>query len=269
MILAAALRRRWAACAALAGTLVLVALVAPRFLPGEGEAEAPPADPLRVMSLNLAVGGADPDQVAELALDQSVDVIAFQELTPAATKVLASGPLGEEMPHAVLEARDGSFGSGIVSREPLEPLATPPVDTGKTIAAARISDADAVGGELDIWSIHPEPPTTSENVDELGTYLETIPGPDPDGPPRVLAGDFNTTLDHPEFRGVLERGYRDAADALGEGLAATWPSDGFPPGVAIDHVLGDERIEFSDLSVHPIDGSDHKAVIVSVSAPVS
>ncbi len=79
----------------------------------------------------------------------------------------------------------------------------------------------------------------------------------------ILAGDFNSTLDHPNLRGVLDRGYHDAADSLGQGLVPTWPTDSFPPKVTIDHVLGDGRVAFSDLSVHDVSGTDHRAVLVT------
>ena len=44
------------------------------------------------------------------------------------------------------------------------------------------------------------------------------------GDGRILAGDFNATLDHPELRAVLDRGYVDAADAASGGLKPTWPA---------------------------------------------
>lgn len=265
VIWAALLRERWAACAALAGVLVLAALVVPRLLPGDGRAESPPPDPLRVMSVNLAIGRADIDRIAELARDQAVDVIAFQELTPDALEALADSALGDEMRHSVLDAREGPFGIGTISRKALEALPQPELSPDKPAVAALVAFPGAPGGSIEVWNVHPPPPVDPAGVAELRRYLEAIPAPDPDGPPRLLLGDFNSTLDHPNFQAVLDRGYRDAADALGEGLAPTWPNDGFPPGVVIDHALGDERIEFSDYSVHDVPGSDHKAVVVSLS----
>ena len=58
---------------------------------------------------------------------------------------------------------------------------------------------------------------------------------------RIIAGDFNATLDHSPFRAVLNRGYADAADRAGHGLEPTYPADS-PIGIAIDHVLVDRRI---------------------------
>jgi endonuclease/exonuclease/phosphatase family metal-dependent hydrolase len=87
--------------------------------------------------------------------------------------------------------------------------------------------------------------------------------------PRVLLGDFNATLDHAPLRELISRGYRDAADTTGKGLIGTWgPYDGSPiPPVTIDHVLVDERIGVREVSVHPIPGSDHHAIVAGLTVP--
>ena len=71
---------------------------------------------------------------------------------------------------------------------------------------------------------------------------------------RLLAGDFNATLDHHELRRLLgDGGYVDAADAVGAGYDTTWPAGrDFPPEITIDHVLVDPRVRVQDVSVHPV-----------------
>ncbi len=87
---------------------------------------------------------------------------------------------------------------------------------------------------------------------------------------RILAGDFNATLDHPELRAVIERGYTDAADAAGAGLRPTWPA---PPRnrralpLTIDHVLVDRRVRVERVTVVRIPHSDHRAVIAELRLP--
>ena len=108
------------------------------------------------------------------------------------------------------------------------------------------------------------PPVLFESVHSCSPYSlradELLaPGPvarsrpaTPDGPLRILAGDFNATLDHALLRRLLATGYVDAADRAGEGLVGTWgPYDGdrIPP-VVIDHVLVDRRIGVRGVSVH-------------------
>jgi endonuclease/exonuclease/phosphatase (EEP) superfamily protein YafD len=86
---------------------------------------------------------------------------------------------------------------------------------------------------------------------------------------RVLAGDFNATLDHALLRRLLDTGYRDAAATVGAGLVGTWgPYDGDPiPPVVIDHVLADRRVGVVAVSVHRVPGSDHRAVLASLTPP--
>ena len=87
---------------------------------------------------------------------------------------------------------------------------------------------------------------------------------------QILAGDFNATLDHSEFRALLDRGYLDAADAAGEGWTPTWPA---PPKqrralpLTIDHILVDRRVRVEKVTVVRIPRSDHRAVIAVLRLP--
>ncbi len=85
---------------------------------------------------------------------------------------------------------------------------------------------------------------------------------------RILAGDFNATLDNAELRRVVDHGYEDAAAETGTGLRATWPSGRrFPPPVTIDHVLADTRAGWREVRVYPVPHSDHRAVLAEVVLP--
>jgi endonuclease/exonuclease/phosphatase family metal-dependent hydrolase len=93
---------------------------------------------------------------------------------------------------------------------------------------------------------------------------------------RILLGDFNATLDHAALRGLIDSGYRDAADAsvpgcarLGAGLRPTWPYDEkwFIPGVTLDRVLVDRRVAVRAMSTHRLPGGDHKAVYARLVLP--
>lgn len=114
------------------------------------------------------------------------------------------------------------------------------------------------------FAVHPLPPTGPASVRSLELYLESIPAADPAGPPAVLIGDFNATLDNSDFRAVLDRGYRDVANELGQGLKPTRPGDAWPPPVTIDHVLIDDRLGAVDYDVKPQQGSDHDAVLATI-----
>jgi endonuclease/exonuclease/phosphatase family metal-dependent hydrolase len=104
---------------------------------------------------------------------------------------------------------------------------------------------------------------------EWRSDLANQPRPDPAAPPRILLGDFNSTLDHQPLRALIARGYTDAADSAGAGLIGTWgPYDGDPiPPVTIDHVLVDRRVGVRGARVHRLPGSDHRAVVAALVVP--
>jgi endonuclease/exonuclease/phosphatase (EEP) superfamily protein YafD len=86
---------------------------------------------------------------------------------------------------------------------------------------------------------------------------------------RILAGDFNATLDHHELRRLIGRGYHDAGEQAGTGLRMTFPTDAspLPELVAIDHVLADRRIRVVSVRTVPIEGSDHRGVLADLVLP--
>ena len=98
--------------------------------------------------------------------------------------------------------------------------------------------------------------------------LRAVPRATPSSRLRILAGDFNATLDHAELRRLIDSGYVDAAAEVGAGLRATWPNARrLPPPVTIDHVLADARAGVQEFSVHPIPGTDHRAVFAELVLP--
>jgi endonuclease/exonuclease/phosphatase family metal-dependent hydrolase len=122
-------------------------------------------------------------------------------------------------------------------------------------------------GAVEIVAVHTAPPTR-RRMPVWDDNLRALPAATPDGPLRILAGDFNATLDHAELRDLLDTGYDDAAAVVGEGLKATWPANRrIPPPVTIDHVVADKRIGVRALSVHQIDNTDHRAVFAALTLP--
>lgn len=97
-------------------------------------------------------------------------------------------------------------------------------------------------------------------IDRLRGVLAGLPT----GDRVVVAGDFNATDDHVQFRRLLSGGYVDAADQSGAGYLATYPADRwFGPVVAIDHVLtrGGTATSLDSLGIA---GSDHRGLLSHV-----
>jgi len=92
----------------------------------------------------------------------------------------------------------------------------------------------------------------------------------------LLLGDFNATLDHAEFRQMLQGQDRtrpggplvDAGAAALARLVPTWPMAGPPlPGVVIDHIVTGPQVHSSGYAVLPVAGSDHAALLATLSVP--
>lgn len=262
LLLAAALRKRAAAALALAATVALGFAVVPRAVADGG----PEADgtPLRVLAANLMVGIADTDDLMDLVSRVRPDVLALQELTPGAMRRLEKAGLRERLPHAVTRPKRGVGGSALYARFPLEP--------GEAIHLGGFGQVRAVlehpdGARVELVSVHPCAPKRYERQPCWRAGLEALPRAGE--PLRILAGDFNATLDHLLMRELLASGYRDAADVTGDGLRTTWPQGGFGPlpGVAIDHVLADSRIGIRSFGVHTLKGTDHHPVSAVLTLP--
>ncbi|NUS62538.1 MAG: endonuclease/exonuclease/phosphatase family protein [Saccharothrix sp.] len=254
----ALLLRRWAvATITLLVAVVLVAAVVPRAFPDSRPVGV--GREVTVMAANLLVGKAEAEAVVAAAKAQRVDVLTMQELTPAMVLDLDRAGLDEVLPYRHFLDEPGGSGSGIASRYPLSPRTLTPPSTMRQAGAL----VDLPGDDLEVLSVHPMPPVVDNGPEDWQRDLAGLPERALDGPVRVLAGDFNATLDHVGLRRLLNSGYADAADQVGAGLTPTWPSGGalWPPPVTIDHVLVDDRCPVDAFDVVEVPGSDHRAVV--------
>lgn len=243
--------------------VVLVANVAPRAFP-----DARPngvGQQVRLMAANLLVGIADAQFIVQEVRKRDIDVLALQELTPDMVDDLDRAGLRQVLPNRVFLDEPGGSGSGIASRFPLSQRnLTPP---GSLQQAGAL--VDLPGKDIEVVSVHPLPPVVTAGPEAWQRELAGLPTPDSTGAIRVLAGDFNATLDHVGMTRLLNKGYVDAADQVGKGLIHTWPSNsGFwPPPVTIDHVLVDSKVLVDTVDVFDVPGSDHRAVVTQFVVP--
>jgi endonuclease/exonuclease/phosphatase (EEP) superfamily protein YafD len=261
--LALVLRRRLFAFTALLLSISLGILLIPRYL-ADG-ASLPPGQRVRVMSVNLLLGKADTAMVIRLVRDAKVDVLTMQELTPQALAALDDAGLATMLPYRVARPGTGSSGTAILAKMPLRQIVLVENTTFEQPAAV----VDLAGRtDIEIVSVHASPPVESaEGRRRWQADLEALPSPDSEGRPRVLAGDFNATLDHRALSRVLDRGYSDCAEMTGEGLRPTWSQYPYGPPVTIDHVLVDRRLGAAEVRVYDMPGSDHNAVVAELALP--
>jgi endonuclease/exonuclease/phosphatase (EEP) superfamily protein YafD len=255
-----------AAATAVAGA-ALTAAVGPRAVPSRQPPAAGPV--LRVLTANLLFGRARAEAVVELVRRQHADVLFVQELNDDEAAGLQQAGLGDLLPHWVTQrVRHGTRGS-IYARYPLRGAAL-----GAPVPAARCTaQLDLPSGQfVELACIHaapPKPPWSPGATARWRSQLAELPAAG--DRPRILAGDFNSTLDHAHFRQLLRRGYRDAASQAGHGLAPTWgPRPARRPALlTIDHVLIDRRTAVVTTSAHCLAGTDHRALYVELRLPAS
>jgi endonuclease/exonuclease/phosphatase family metal-dependent hydrolase len=258
-------RRGPAATAALAAT-VLGLLVRSRRVPRPQPAASGPV--LRVLSANMLFGRGDAEAIVALVRQTGADVLCLQELTADTVTRLKQAGLDELLPHAEHELRCNSHaaaGSGIYARFPLSEggPAMPPSGMAQPTALVELPD----GETAELVCVHPCPPRVRRWGRPTRWRAELGALPPPGKLPRVLAGDFNATLDHAAFRGVLRLGYADAAQQTGNALAPTWGLLGRGALFPLDHVLVSPGCAVRAFSVHAVPRSDHRAVYAEIQLP--
>jgi endonuclease/exonuclease/phosphatase (EEP) superfamily protein YafD len=286
-VVALVLRWRAAAAVALVAGVALAAVVVPRAVDDGEPVPAPGPDraPVVVATVNLQFGRADAAAVVALVRDLRVDVLGLQEVTPAAEQRLAAAGLRAELPFTESRARTGAGGTALVARHPLVP-------SGLSLRPGVFSQVTArvlaPAGPVDVVVAHPEAPVFRGDPAGWAREIAELPGPATvDGPPRLVIGDLNATLDHRPLRQLLvgdgkgstpmgQRlstsgtggAWRDAGASLGAGLRGTWPTDGvLPPFAAIDHVLVSGRATPVDLTTRHLPATDHAGLVVTLLLP--
>lgn len=250
-------------------TVLLVCLglsLAPTLAPGT-RAVCPPGSELTVLSLNAGRGHTDPTGLAKEVSQADPDILVLVEASEPMIKALASSTAGWDYTERTGPVRTGgSVDTVILSRYPLrseEPAALQSDGALFDIPVALIDLPRA--GQLRVAGIHPVPPTHDpasweRTLNVLADWVQ--PRTDL---PLVLAGDFNGTRAHPQFRALAD-GFDEVPPSYGPVPMGTWPANSvFPAFAAIDHVLvrgmasqGSQRFS--------VPGTDHFGIIAQLSA---
>jgi endonuclease/exonuclease/phosphatase (EEP) superfamily protein YafD len=244
-------------------TLALVLTQVPLYL-GTASA-APGSTPLVVMTLNMHFGGADPADVVAEVRRHHVDVLATEEMTPQAVDALRAAGIGDVLPYQDLKPRGGAAGNGLWSRFRLTHVHTP-FDFGHPPDSAEL---DYQGRPIFLSAVHPVSPYPANSaewsveMDRLATWLGDVHGL------AVVAGDFNATRDHKQFRNVLDAGFDDAATQAGVGWQPTFPANRrrLPLLVAIDHVIVRGGIVATHVVRVNVDDTDHAGLVATLMIP--
>ena len=260
-------KRGWTALLALATIAGAIYVQMPQFI---GPTD-PTDDPCRarILTVNLFEGRADPYELARIARKRT-DLLLLQELTPEVAESMNRNGLDDEFPYQAVDARPGALGVGIWSRYPLSrhsqvqgyemgmiraSMHFPAATTETEVLVAHV--AGPWPQPVDVWS---------REMGKLPATLDAIAAENP-SKSVVVAGDFNSTLNMKQFRGLLTNGYRDAAEESGAGVVRTYPANRwYPPIIGIDHVLTRNASADGVYTVR-VPGSDHLGVGACVHLP--
>ena len=253
--------RRWTlAGTAAAVAVVLVALCWPLLFPPDQPAVAAGATPLRVFHGNLLYSNPRPDDIPDAVASLDADVLTFTEYTAEHSAIFLASPLAGEYPFRIEYPEPGAGGSAIWSRYPLAEIDTP--DSRFRSSAAVVESPDPVT----LFVVHPPSPMVS--LGEWRDELDLLKALGKGAAPVMMIGDFNASYWHPEFRRVLDAGWRDAHQVTGHGFATSWPADigPVPAFVRIDHALVNDGLVVVAVVDIDVPGSDHRGLLVDVAA---
>ncbi len=216
---------------------------------------------LRILTINLLVDRADPDDVRRLIVDADPDVVCTQEMGPS-----TAGVISDVLAHGHLDPREDGFGLGIATRHP---VVVERLDLEQRSGWAARLDPDvwpSLSLPLDIVDVHLVNPTDrpwreSRNarrrqIAEVATFLRES------GSPSVIVGDMNASAGWREYKLLSELGV-DAARVTGT-AQRTWSHFVSGPRLLrIDHAFVARAMPITT-SVVPVKGSDHSALIVDI-----
>jgi endonuclease/exonuclease/phosphatase (EEP) superfamily protein YafD len=226
-----------------------------------------------VLSWNTLGDAPSPELIAQLALETGADVVALPETTRATALEVAGLMTAAGVPMAhftaaydeVSKARSTSL---LISFELGEYAADETAVTTATLPSLVATPVDGTGPI--IVAVHAVAPIPGE-MGHWRSDLQWLAGRCTGGDV-ILAGDFNSTLDH--YGGLGTDGGTlgtcvDAALASDNAAVGTWPTQ-LPAllGAPIDHVMVSPNWRVSGMRVvqsHDGYGSDHRPVLVQLS----
>ena len=245
---------------------------------------------IRVMTLNCRYGKASAAQIIKIAKKYDVNTLLLQELSESLVKNLEKLGIYGIFPTSCVGAQskhnNGGFNaiftqysaiSTCNNAVKIEAASVPSVTTCLDFGAAE-------NVCVKFASAHPKSPmrgcsawsegicalakvgdaaeTAETNAAETAETAETSDL----STLTIIAGDLNSSVDHPSFRTLLKSGFADSAISLGKRLR-TWPTWLKWPNLTLDHVLFRAKNCSAKAiwqKTEVICGSDHLAYIAAI-----
>jgi endonuclease/exonuclease/phosphatase (EEP) superfamily protein YafD len=260
------IRRGWRLAAVLIAGLALTggALTAPRQF---SDARPAPAGSrvLTIMVANVLGGGADAGDVAAVIRARKPDLVSLPEAQVDVREEIRAHLQGVDyigyttQPTTAVESATSVLVSPSLGEVTFAP--------GEGTAFGHIVVTGGTLGDIRLIAYHGYPPlpdavtTWKQDLQMLRQWCS-------EDSATIVAGDFNATPDHADFRHALGGYCRSVASAVGGGLKGTWPAD--QPAIVrtqIDHVVVTRQFQPGGFTTYAIEGTDHRAVVATVALP--
>jgi endonuclease/exonuclease/phosphatase family metal-dependent hydrolase len=215
-------------------------------------------DQIRIFEQNVYLEHGDAGRIAAALGASDADVAVLVEAKSQFLDALALQPGASTYTYRAVEPTSGS---AIWSRLPIDG-ATSELYGERRFLRATVRSPE---GPIDLMAVHTAAPINPAAVANWQAQLGQLGSLDRSGP-TVLVGDFNATIDHTQFRRILEAGWTDVHTAKGCGFDLTWPvgrGTGIPL-MRLDHVLVTDRFEVLGVDLGLANGSDHVPVIATI-----
>lgn len=218
-------------------------------------------DQLVVYSHNVWFNRGDPVAVAGSIGASGADIVVLQEVWSGFMASLEADPSLADYRFRISEPSDGdTTGLAVWSKHPIG-QATAPNLWGVPTVRTRI---DGPYGSFALDAVHVTAPIAGGQIETWEAQLAGFAEFDTSGP-ALMVGDFNATMDHQQFRALVESGWTDVHESKGCGLDATWPTGRRTPTLLrLDHILTTDHFEVLAVDIGSGDGSDHRSVTAAV-----
>ncbi|WP_334122510.1 endonuclease/exonuclease/phosphatase family protein [Glutamicibacter sp.] len=257
VVIFALIRRRWIAAVIVA--VLLIAGVVPNLAMSSKQqtSAADPAAMITVFSFNALKAGADSKELATNIKTANPDVLVLVETSESLhDRLRAQGALSSLKYRSSQVTAGGERDTVVFSRYPLKERDAALGPQATDWYGMPVADIASPLGDLTVVGVHVYPPLGSATrwgtgLDALKQFLDQQTGK-----PVILAGDYNSTRTHPQFRKLTS--VMDEEPSLFP--QSTWPADrNVPALVGIDHVLSRGFDPLAQETLH-IQGSDHLAI---------
>ena len=220
------------------------------------------------MVANVLGGGADAGEVAKVIRQRKPDLVSLPEAQVDVRRGDPRAPAGPALQGVYTQPANSA----------VESATSVLVSSSLGAVAFRSEPGTAFGhiivtggslGKIRLIAYHGFPPLP-DAVTTWKQDLQVLRRWCSEDPPTIVAGDFNATLDHAEFRHALGGNCRSVAPSVGGGLVGTWPAD--QPAVVrtqIDHVVVTRHFQPGGFTTYEIPGTDHRAVVATVAVPTT